>query len=199
MIGQRPSGRGVIAFRVMLPGCLALPILALVLISAVAGCMERAGLGPDPAPAPSTTPAAEVATVARVADGDTFTTRERGTIRMIGVDTPETVKPGTAVQCFGPQASAHLKATLRPGLTVRLVYEAGPDGTPDPRRGARVDRFGRTLAYVFLTDGTFLNQALVEQGYARARYYPPNDDHRRDFAAAQAKAQQARRGLWAAC
>jgi micrococcal nuclease len=142
---------------------------------------------------------AETVTVRRVVDGDTIVTAEAGTVRLIGVDTPETRKPRTPVQCYGPEASAATHQAMPPGITVGLVYEASADGGLDRRPRARLDRYGRTLAYVYLTDGTFWNLALVARGLARARYYHPNDDHRADFAAAQAKAEAADVGGWGAC
>lgn len=189
-------------------------LLVLVLLSAVAGCQDRTldraetKAGPTARTiAPSSTLAAfEVVTVTRAVDGDTFDTRElrsadnkHGAVRLIGVDTPETHKPNTPVQCWGPEAAAHAVQILRPGLTVQLVYESGPNGQPDPRQRARYDRYGRTLAYVYLTDGTFWNRSLAAQGWAVARYYSPNDDHRAEFRQAMATAQADRAGLWGAC
>jgi micrococcal nuclease len=131
-------------------------------------------------------------TVVRVVDGDTIRVRladgviER--VRYIGVDTPESVKPNTPVQCFAKRASAfneHLVA----GQRVRLVPDAE----------AR-DRYGRMLAYVYRTsDGLFVNAALVRHGYAHTLTIPPNVAHAGEFRRLASAAHRAGRGLWSAC
>ncbi len=133
------------------------------------------------------------AQVVRVVDGDTVHVRRAGasadeTVRYIGVDTPESVKPGTAVECFAKAASAR-NATLVAGQRVTLVV-----GT-EPR-----DRYGRLLAYVFRdSDGRFVNAELLRGGFARTLTIPPNDRYAARFAALQATARAAGRGLWARC
>ena len=131
----------------------------------------------------------ELATVQRVVDGDTFIAVEGGKrfrVRLIGVDTPETVKPGAPVGCFGPEASAYAKHTLT-GKQVRLVYDVD-----------RYDRYGRTLAYVYLGK-SFFNLDLVQRGYAVLDTVPPDVAHVQDFVAAQRAARASRLGLWLAC
>jgi micrococcal nuclease len=131
------------------------------------------------------------ARVVRVVDGDTFIARPTGShrddrVRIIGVDTPETVKPNTPVRCYGPQASALTKHLLRPGLLVRASYE----------HGGNQDRYGRELWDVWLPDGRFLAGILVSSGAARAYPISPQTAYAgalRDLAHA---AQDARRGLW---
>jgi micrococcal nuclease len=129
--------------------------------------------------------------VVRVVDGDTILValdgrRER--VRYIGVDTPETVKPDTPVQCFGQRASAYNHALLD-GRSVRLVGDAE----------AR-DRYGRLLAYVYRAgDGLFVNAALVRGGYATTLTIPPNVAHADELAALAGEARRAGRGLWSAC
>ncbi len=107
--------------------------------------------------------------VARVVDGDTVKVSlggRRETVRYIGMDTPETVKPNTPVQCFGKNASAkneQLVAGAR--VTLRLGAEAR-------------DRYGRLLAYVYRrSDGLFVNAALVQGGFATTLTIPPNTAH----------------------
>jgi micrococcal nuclease len=205
-VSYQPPGVGRVLATRLAVGCLIPTLVVGVLALLGAGSVltdyldARAGRAAADAPPPTgpLAPGGEVVTITRVADGDTFTTAEAGTVRIIGVDTPETVKPGTPVQCYGPQATAHARQVLRPGRTVTLVSETR-DGRPDGRASARHDRYGRRLAYVWLTDGTFWNERLVLDGYARARYYSPNDDHRADFEAAQAEAEAAGRGGWSAC
>ncbi len=129
--------------------------------------------------------------VLRVVDGDTIHVQVDGrdeTIRYIGVDTPESVKPGTPVQCFAKRASA-FNHRLVDGERVRLVLDAE----------AR-DRYGRLLAYVYRArDGRFVNAALVRRGYAVPLTIPPNVAHAEDFRRLSSAARRAGRGLWSAC
>jgi micrococcal nuclease len=132
------------------------------------------------------------ATVERVIDGDTIVVRLGGRserVRYVGMDTPETVKPNTPVQCYGPTAHA-LNARLLAGhARVRLRFD----------RELR-DRYGRLLAYVYRArDGLFVNAALVRDGAARTLEIAPNTAHAADFATLQAGAQASARGLWGAC
>jgi micrococcal nuclease len=144
----------------------------------------------------STAPAPTVlvanATAVRVVDGDTIHARVDGleeTIRLIGIDTPETVKPNTPVQCFGEEASRQTKSLLPAGTPLRLERDAE----------AR-DDYGRLLAYVYRAgDGLFVNLALARDGYAVPLTIPPNVAHAPDFVAAAADARRDGRGLWAAC
>jgi micrococcal nuclease len=127
--------------------------------------------------------------VSRVIDGDTIEVRIDGDedeVRYIGIDTPETVKPGTPVQCFGPQASA-LNHRLVEGRRVSLVFGR-----------ERRDIYGRLLAYVF-AQGRFVNAYLVGRGYARTLTIPPNVAHAGLFHRLARKAGQDGRGLWEAC
>jgi micrococcal nuclease len=131
------------------------------------------------------------ASVVRVVDGDTVAVRVGGreeTVRLIGIDTPETVDPRSPVECFGQEASDRAKALLPEGTGVRLVADVE----------AR-DRYDRLLAYVYRDDGTFVNLALVEDGYASVATYPPNVAHTSEFTAAAARARDEGRGLWSAC
>ena len=131
-------------------------------------------------------------TVERVVDGDTVIVRLSGRderVRLIGIDTPETVDPRKPVQCFGKQASNRTKALLPKGTPVRLERDVE----------AR-DRYGRLLAYLYrATDGTFVNLTLAEEGYAQTLTIPPNVAYADRFAAAVADARRAGRGLWGAC
>jgi micrococcal nuclease len=131
------------------------------------------------------------ARVVRVVDGDTIRVRLDGRterVRYIGVDTPESVKPGTPVQCFAKRAAA-ANAALVAGRSVRLV------GDVEQR-----DRYGRLLAYVYREpDGAFVNAELVRDGYARTLTIAPNVAHARQFAQLARTARTSRRGLWAAC
>lgn len=127
--------------------------------------------------------------VTRVVDGDTIEVALPGgeeDVRLIGVDTPETVKPGAPVQCFGPRAS-HFTKRLLEGRRVRLVLGA-----------ERRDTYGRLLAYVRL-GRRFVNAMLVRRGLARSLTIPPNDRYAPLFEGLERRAARAGRGLWGAC
>lgn len=134
-------------------------------------------------------PAEAVAVVTRVVDGDTVEARIGGEVedvRYIGVDTPETVKPGAPVQCFGPRAST-FNHHLVEGRRVRLVFGA-----------ERRDTYGRLLAYVYL-GRRFVNASLVRRGLARTLTIPPNDRFAPLLRRLELSAARAGRGLWGAC
>ncbi len=130
--------------------------------------------------------------IVRVVDGDTVVARlpgdERERVRYIGIDTPESVKPGTPVQCFAKAASRR-NAELIAGRPVTL------------RLGAeRRDRYGRLLAYVYRRpDGLFVNAALVREGYAETLEIAPNTAHAGEFARLERAAQDRAAGRWGAC
>jgi micrococcal nuclease len=134
---------------------------------------------------------AVVVPVVRVVDGDTVRVRLEGRsepVRYIGIDTPESQKPDTPVQCFARRAEAE-NARLVARERVRLVFDV-----------ERRDRFGRLLAYVYrVRDGVFVNAALVRGGFARTLTIPPNVRFAEHFAALAADARRAGRGLWSAC
>jgi micrococcal nuclease len=163
-------------------------VVALVL-AGCAGCAatRRTAVGIDE---PVDRPGAAV--VRRVVDGDTLIVRIEGTderVRLIGVDTPESVKPGTPVECFAKEAAAHMGSLLPEGTAVRIERDAE----------AR-DRYRRLLAYVYRdSDGLFVNLELVRAGYAQPYTQPPNVAHAAEFTAAAHEARQAGRGLWSAC
>jgi len=135
--------------------------------------------------------------VTRVVDGDTLHVRRDGrdtTVRLIGMNTPETVKENTPVECYGPEASDYAKRTLS-GQTVTLEF--------DDSQG-RTDQYGRTLAYVWLegADGglSLVNLDEIDLGLARERQYGPTPyAWKKTFRAAQDKARSAGVGLWGAC
>jgi len=132
-------------------------------------------------------------TINHYVDGDTIAVNMNGsieTIRFIGVDTPETHKPNTPVQCYGPQAAAHTKQVIsQAGGKVRL--QADPLDT-------NRDRYGRLLRYIYLPDGTLLDEQIIKQGYGFA-YLSFPFSKKDQFAADQQSAQAAKAGLWAAC
>jgi micrococcal nuclease len=129
------------------------------------------------------------ARVVAVVDGDTVDVawaghRER--VRLLGVDTPETVDPHRPIGCFGPEASAYTHRRLQ-GQPVRLSFDR-----------QRRDRYGRLLAYVNLGGHRF-NDELLTGGYARLLVIPPNGLHARAMLSEELAARSARRGLWGAC
>jgi micrococcal nuclease len=132
------------------------------------------------------------ASVAHVVDGDTVDllvdgSRER--VRLIGINTPETVDPDRPVQCYGPEAKAYTASLLPVGTPVLLERDV------EPR-----DDYGRLLGYVHrAADGVFVNLELVWQGYAEPLTIAPNTAHAGDFVAAARAAERAGRGLWGAC
>ena len=132
------------------------------------------------------------ATVERVVDGDTISVMigdRLETVRLIGIDTPESVAPTRPVQCFGKEASLHLEAMLPAGTEITLVRDVE----------AR-DAYDRLLGYVVRSgDGLFVNLELVAAGYAAVLNYPPNDHYADVLARAEADAVAAGRGLWSAC
>lgn len=128
--------------------------------------------------------------VVKVIDGDTITVEKAGkteTLRLIGINTPETVDPRKSVECFGKEASAKAKELLS-GKQVKL--EA------DPTQG-ELDKYQRVLRYVFLLDGTNFNKLMIEQGYAYEYTYNTPYKYQIEFKQAQQAAETAKRGLWA--
>jgi micrococcal nuclease len=122
--------------------------------------------------------------VIRVVDGDTLVLDGGEKVRLIGVDTPETVDPRRPVERFGKEASAFTRRTVE-GRRVRLEYG-----------WERHDRYGRTLAFVFRDDGLFMNAEIIRQGYGHALTRFPHP-HLESFRALEREAREAQRGLWA--
>lgn len=151
---------------------------------------------PSPSPAVAPLPARTAETpddlyrVVKVIDGDTITVQKDGaseTLRLVGINTPETVDPRKPVECFGQEASNKAKQLLG-GKQVRL--EA------DPTQGER-DKYGRLLRYVFLADGTFYNKVMIQEGYAYEYTYDLPYKYQAEFKQAEQEAKAANRGLWA--
>ena len=135
------------------------------------------------------------ATVAYVVDGDTVDVvlnGERIRVRLIGINTPETVDPRKPVECFGKEASDKAKEILKEGSAVYLEADASQ---------TKYDRYGRFLAYIFLADGTSLNKLMISEGFAHEYTYRTPYKYQKEFRLAESKARSATRGLWnpAAC
>lgn len=128
--------------------------------------------------------------VNRVIDGDTIVLEDGRTIRYLEVDTPETKKPNTPVQCFGPEASAY---------NTNLVQNAVVYITKDKEA---TDRYGRDLRFVFLQESDTnsieksVNALLVHNGYGRARSYKPNNTYEDVFKDIEQKAKAEKKGVW---
>lgn len=132
------------------------------------------------------------AVVVHVADGDTITVRRDGEkndekVRLLGVNTPETVDPRRPVECFGKEASAFTKSTLQ---QARVFLKEDPQAD-------NVDKYGRLLRIVVLQDGRELNRVLVQEGYAYAYVsFPMTSAYKSALRALEAEAKAAGRGLW---
>jgi micrococcal nuclease len=164
-----------------------LAVLAVALVAAGVAVLRARRLRPARADlAPGT------GVVTEVIDGDTVVVRlatGEEHVRLLGIDTPETVHPDKPPECFGPEASARTRALLPPGTVVRLERDAE----------AR-DHFGRLLAYVIRQpDGLLVNRVLVEEGLARVLTIAPNRARQAELAAAAASAERSGAGLWSAC
>jgi micrococcal nuclease len=162
-------------------------LLGVVLLAATVGLLVVARqrvVGDDGPPG--------TAVVRQVVDGDTLTVEIGGVeerVRLLGIDTPESVDPRRPVECFGKEAARRTAELLPRGTRVRLVRDVE----------AR-DQYRRLLAYVYRADDNlFVNLALVRDGYANVLTYPPNVAHADEFVAAAASARAGRRGLWRAC
>ena len=132
------------------------------------------------------------ATVVGVVDGDTIDVRVGGAeerVRLIGVDTPETKRPDTPIECYGPEATAFTARLLPAGSAVHIERDV-----------ENRDAYGRLLGYVYRAgDGVFVNYELVRQGYATPLSIEPNVAHAATFVDAARHAERADAGLWSAC
>lgn len=136
------------------------------------------------------TPEPGTAIVREVVDGDTIKVRigrSNETVRLIGIDTPETVHPDKPVECFGPEASARTKQLLPEGTTIRVERDAEAK-----------DRYGRLLLYVFVED-RMINETLIIEGFARPMSIAPNTSRSAVFDRLAADARSRGAGLWSAC
>ncbi len=126
----------------------------------------------------------------KVIDGDTIEAEKNGQrlkIRYIGVDTPESVKPDSPVECYGKEAMEFNKSLVL-GKKIRIESDV-----------TDTDKYGRKLRYVYLEDGRMVNEILLEEGYARILTIPPNVKYVDKFREAEKKARENERGLWGKC
>jgi micrococcal nuclease len=124
--------------------------------------------------------------VTKVVDGDTIEVEGGQKVRYIGIDTPETVDPRQAVQCYGQDASNKNKQLVE-GKRVTLEKDV-----------SETDRYGRLLRYVYV-DGVFVNEYLVKEGFAKASSYPPDIKYQEKFTQAENSARDGQKGLWGSC
>jgi endonuclease YncB( thermonuclease family) len=135
----------------------------------------------------------ETGLVNRVIDGDTIVLDDGRTIRYLNVDTPETKKPNTIVQCFGPEASAYNSALVQ-GKKISLRRDKENE-----------DRYGRDLRYVFLEGRdaskieNSINAIMVRQGYGKALIIKPNNTYEDEFRKMEAEAKNQKVGIWGRC
>jgi micrococcal nuclease len=156
---------------------------------AAASLLAAACASDEPVGRPSGSDTGEVV---HLVDGDTLDVRIDGRterVRLIGVDTPESVAPDRPVQCYGAEASTYLATLVPEGTEVRLERDT-----------VARDQYERLLAYVYRADDDLLvNLALIEQGYADAVTYGDNEALYPSFVAAEADARAGGRGLWGVC
>lgn len=157
---------------------------SLLLLVAVASVVGARWWHSESRSSPPESLAEGVYRVERVIDGDTLLLTNHARIRLIGVDTPETVKPDHPVEPWGPEASAFTKAFIAKGA-VRLQFDR-----------ERLDRYNRFLAYV-LVDDRMLNEELVRAGLATAETkFSYSTAMKNRFRRAEDEARSARRGIW---
>jgi micrococcal nuclease len=162
-------------------------VAAVVIVALGLSSCAAPPAGPDPA-----APSGPNALVVRTIDGDTVLVSIGGaeeSARLIGIDTPETKRPDTPVECFGPQASDRLHALLPPGTPVRLELD----------QEAR-DRYGRLLVYLYRSeDDVLINEVMAREGLADQLSIAPNTALEPRFTDAVGRARSERLGLWDAC
>lgn len=135
----------------------------------------------------------EKAKVIRIVDGDTIIVRIGGTeetVRLLGIDAPESVDPGKAMECFAKEASV-AAATKMSGQQMLLENDSN-----QPDR----DVYGRLLRYVYLENGTNINRSMIEDGFAREYAFKGRQyEQKSDFREAEKVARENRKGLWGKC
>ncbi len=142
--------------------------------------------------------ARDLETVKRVTDGDTLVLTNGERVRLIGIDAPESRpnpraekqaekegKDSKAIIAMGKEATKFVKTLVKPGDEVKLEFDV-----------EKRDRYGRLLAYVYLSDGKMLNEEIVKAGYANLLTIPPNVKYQKKFLKAYHEARENKRGLW---
>ena len=125
--------------------------------------------------------------VAHAVDGDTVQLISGDYVRYIGIDTPEEFDPRKPVQCYAKEAADENRRLVQ-GQYVVIQKDV-----------TERDKYGRLLGYIYLSDGTFVNKLLVEEGFAFEYYYKPDISKSNELKAVEATAKEAKKGLWSAC
>lgn len=164
-------------------------LVVVLTVVVLLGCDDGSGRSHAPRSNARPVPNGRDATIERIVDGDTIVVEPNETVRLIGIDTPETKDPRRPVECFGEAATRHITELVPPGAGVTLVRDV-----------SATDRYGRSLAYVYRRrDGLFVNADMVAKGYAAAATFPPDVAHADELVALERQARTAGRGLWTAC
>jgi micrococcal nuclease len=169
------------------------PDLGREVLAAIGFGDGRAGATQSKKSSNSTNSPSEKVTVLRVVDGDTIELDDGRKVRYLNIDTPETVKPNTPVMCFGLSAKEYNKSFVD-HKNITLVYDRD-----------RQDRYGRTLAFIFLEGADInniedsLNYSMVKKGYAKAVFYAPNTTYKAVFQSAMQDAIDNKAGAWKDC
>ena len=155
-------------------------LISFLLLTLISSCTDRSGRDNE---------GYKYFIVEKVIDGDTFWlddgSDEPLRVRLIGIDAPESRDFGSKVkEYYGEEAKEYLKKLIE-GKKVRLEYDIEP-----------FDQYDRTLAYVYLKDGTFVNAELVRNGYAMVLTIPPNVRHSLTFLRLAREARKKKAGLW---
>lgn len=145
--------------------------------------VESAAVQLNETPLPTLSPLFTDTIVTNVIDGDTFTIEGGKVVRIIGIDTPETVHPSKPMQCYGKEASNKITELIE-GQKIRLEKDV-----------SETDKYNRLLRYVWKGE-VLINELLVKEGYAQSSSYPPDIKYQERFVAAQQEARDNQRGLW---
>jgi micrococcal nuclease len=169
-----------------------IPFAAVIALVVLTACATNGSPAGDDASVALGAAATANAVVVEVIDGDTIDVEIDGTIervRLIGIDTPETKRPNTPVECFGPEASEFTESLLPIGTPVRVERDV-----------VGRDDYGRLLGYVHLPEGgVFVNREIVRRGYAQPLTIEPNSTYSAEFTADARAAEAADLGMWAGC
>jgi len=144
---------------------------------------------PEKSPAPASTESEIFYPVVKVLDGDTIAVMKTDTVvkvRLIGLNTPEIYDNRKPAECFGKEAARRAREMLE-GQKVRIESDPSQD---------RYDKYGRLLGYVFLQNGTSVNEQQIREGYGYEYTYRLPYKYQKEFKAAQREAQKEERGLW---
>lgn len=164
-----------------------IPVVLIIVLAAVAWFTQKDD-GSEEGPAKAGSSA--FVKVDRVVDGDTAKVFYKGNdeyVRYIGIDTPESVKEGSPVECYGPEAKKFNAELLARNPEVKLVFDK-----------EKRDRYGRLLAYVY-SGGVLLQTELLRGGYATTIEIPPNTSRASQFSVLEDQARKSGQGLWSAC